>query len=73
MKRKTARTVITAALALAVLIFAVRGIRLTPAGSDPPPAPVPSRFTLNLVGVVYTCAMKGKTANCAYKAPAWTP
>ena len=66
MKRKTARTVITLALVLGVLILSWRGITFT-APSRPM---LPPSFVMKLDGSAYSCTMRGSQADCTVRSVA---
>ena len=63
MKRRTARTILTAALALGVLILAWRGIHFALMSH------LPASFTLKLDGNPWKCTSSGNVINCTYSFP----
>jgi hypothetical protein len=63
MKRRHARFVLTAALALGILILASRGIHFALMSH------IPATFTLKLDGNPWKCTSSGNVINCTYKLP----
>jgi hypothetical protein len=67
MKRKRARMVLTAALALGILILAWRGIHFVLVSH------LPASFTLRLDGNSWRCTGSGTVVNCTYSVPVHSP
>lgn len=65
MSAKGARTLLVLALAVGIIIFAARGISVSPSAA----LPSSGSFTLNLDGNNYACTMKGGVMNCTYRQP----
>jgi len=60
--KKGTRTLLTLAVVAGILILAVRGISLTPAGTSPMPS---HSFTMNMNGITWKCTTAGNTIiNC---------
>jgi hypothetical protein len=59
---------------LGIIIFAIRGIKLDPAGQQqaPPPA-APHSFILRMGLNSWACTMSGTVMNCTYRTPARMP
>ena len=60
MKRKHARFVLTAALAIGILILAMRGVHFALMSH------LPASFTLKLDGNPWKCTSSGNVINCTY-------
>jgi hypothetical protein len=63
MKRKQARLVLTAALAIGMLILAMRGVHFALMSH------LPASFTLKLDDNPWKCTSSGNVINCTYSFP----